>query len=179
MVQADWHTYQVLTKRAVRMASLLCTKLRFASRQKHIWWGVSVEDKKYGVPRVDELRRTEAGVKFLSIEPLLEDLGALNVRDIDWVIVGGESGPGARPMAREWVTSLRHQCRTANVRFFFKQWGGTRKHLAGRMLDGRTYDELPPTDHNPIPIDVKRQELIARAELMSKDFVPVLAVAGD
>jgi protein gp37 len=125
------------------MRDLLKTKLRYAAAKPHIWWGTSVEDKKYGVPRIEHLRSAPARVRFLSIEPLLEDLGALNLSGIDWVIVGGESGPGARPMKREWVISVRRQCRQQNVPFFFKQWGGVRKSKAGRLLDGRTYDEMP------------------------------------
>ena len=109
----------------------------------HIWWGVSVENKKYGVPRIQHLHSAPAAMKFLSIEPLLEDLGEIDLTDIDWVIVGGESGPGARPMLREWVVSIRRQCRQHGVPFFFKQWGGVRKKKAGRLLDGRTYDEMP------------------------------------
>ncbi|HEY4843474.1 MAG TPA: phage Gp37/Gp68 family protein [Terriglobales bacterium] len=143
MVQAQWHTYQVLTKRSTRMRDLLQTKLRFAAAEPHIWWGTSVEDKKHGVPRIDHLRSAPAGVRFLSIEPLLEELGPLKLSGIHWVIVGGESGPGARMMQREWVISIRSQCRQQNVPFFFKQWGGVRKSKAGRLLDGRTYDEMP------------------------------------
>lgn len=145
MVQADWHTYQVLTKRAERMCALLETRLRFAAAKPHIWWGVSVENQKYGLPRIEHLRSAPAAVRFLSIEPLLEDLGALNLAHIHWVIVGGESGFGARPMKREWVVSIRRQCRRYGVPFFFKQWGGTQKKKAGRELDGRTYDEMPST----------------------------------
>lgn len=143
MVKANWHTYQVLTKRSERIEKMLNSKLRFAAEQPHIWWGVSVEDRKYGVPRIENLRRARAGVRFLSVEPLLEDVGTLNLRRIDWVIVGGESGAGARPMKKEWVISLRDQCREASVAFFFKQWGGIRKAETGRRLDGRTYDEFP------------------------------------
>jgi protein gp37 len=143
MVQANWHTYQVLTKRSARMRDLLNARLRFAAVQPHIWWGVSVENKAYGVPRIDDLRAAPASIRFLSIEPLLEDLGEFDMSGIHWVIVGGESGFGARPMMREWVVSIRRQCRQVNVPFFFKQWGGVRKALAGRILDGRTYDEMP------------------------------------
>jgi protein gp37 len=142
MLKANWHTYQVLTKRAARMCDLLNTRLRF-SMQSHIWWGVSVENKKDGLPRMDHLRATPACVRFLSIEPLLEDLGTIDLSGIHWVIVGGESGFGARPMQREWVISIRRQCRSQNVPFFFKQWGGVHKSRNGRVLDGRTYDELP------------------------------------
>jgi protein gp37 len=143
MLAADWHTYQVLTKRAERLQGLLTGKLSFAAEQKHIWWGVSVENRKHGLPRVDLLRRSPAEVRFLSVEPLLEHLGAINLEGINWVIVGGESGPGARPMDPTWVRSVRAQCRAAGVAFFFKQWGGVRKSEAGRVLDGRTYDEFP------------------------------------
>jgi protein gp37 len=143
MVKADWHTYQVLTKRSERMAALLSTKLKMAAATQHIWWGVSVEDKKYGIPRLSDLRRSPAAVRFLSIEPLLEDLGTVNLEGIHWVIVGGESGFGARPLKREWVISIREQCLHSRVPFFFKQWGGYSKKRAGRELDGRTYDEFP------------------------------------
>jgi protein gp37 len=150
MAAAKWHTYQVLTKRSERLRKLLNTKLRFAAEQRHIWWGVSVEDKKYGLPRVEDLRNTNAEVRFLSVEPLLEDLGKLDLRGIDWMIVGGESGAGARPMMKEWVLPLRDQCKRSGVPFFFKQWGGVRKAKAGRRLEGRTYDEFPSRVRHPI-----------------------------
>jgi protein gp37 len=143
MVRADWHTYQILTKRSSRMRDLLKSRLQFAAAKPHIWWGVSVEDKKYGLPRIAQLRSAPAAVRFLSIEPLLEDLGPFNLNGIHWVIVGGESGIGARPMERKWVVSIRRQCRAEGIPFFFKQWGGVRKSQAGRTLDGRTYDEMP------------------------------------
>lgn len=145
MVQASWHTYQILTKRSARMAELLRGRLSFATGLPYIWWGVSVENRRYGLPRIDDLRNAPVRTRFLSIEPLLEDLGAMNFNGIHWVIVGGESGPGARPMERKWVISIREQCRENRVPFFFKQWGGTRKSLTGRLLDGRTYDEMPLT----------------------------------
>jgi len=148
MVEADWHTYQVLTKRAERLRDLLKTKLRFAAAKPHIWWGTSVENRKHGVPRIEALRSAPAQVRFLSIEPLLEDLGGLDLTGIHWVIVGGESGAGARPMQREWVISIRRQCRQQRVPFFFKQWGGIRKSKNGRILDGRTYDEMPTCDEH-------------------------------
>jgi protein gp37 len=151
MVSAKWHTHQVLTKRAGRLRELVNSTLEFAARQPHIWWGVSVEDRKYGLPRIDELRKADAGVRFLSVEPLLEELGLFNLDGIHWVIVGGESGPGARPMKKEWVLSVRDQCRRAGVPFFFKQWGGVRKSALGRKLDGRTYDEFPRRVHHPVP----------------------------
>lgn len=143
MTEAKWHTFQVLTKRSARMAALLSTRLRFAAAQPHIWWGVSVEDKRYGLPRIEDLRDSPAAVRFLSVEPLLEHLGRFDLAGISWVIVGGESGVGARPMKRDWVVSVRDQCSAHGVPFFFKQWGGVRKSLSGRELDGRTYDEYP------------------------------------
>jgi len=143
MLRADWHIFQVLTKRAERLESALSTYLRDAGRCEHIWWGVSVEDKKYGVPRIAHLRKAPARVRFLSVEPLLEDIGTINLKGIHWVIVGGESGYGARKMEKPWVKSLRDQCKGSNVPFFFKQWGGVRKHKTGRSLDGHQYDELP------------------------------------
>jgi len=143
MQMANWHTYQVLTKRSERMRDLLQTKLAAAANEPHIWWGVSVENKKHGLPRIDGLRAAPARVRFLSIEPLLEDLGPINLDGIHWVIVGGESGAGARPMDKAWVVSIRDQCERASVPFFFKQWGGVRKGKAGRELDGQTYDGFP------------------------------------
>jgi protein gp37 len=145
MSAAHWHTFQVLTKRSDRMRDLLNTKLQFAAHYTHIWWGVSVENQKHGLPRVEHLRASDVAVRFLSVEPLLEELGRVNLSGIHWVIVGGESGHGARPMQREWVVSLRRQCREARVPFFFKQWGGVRKSKTGRALDGRTYDQMPAT----------------------------------
>lgn len=143
MVEANWHTYQVLTKRAEKMRDMLNSTLDFAAQQENIWWGVSVEDRKYGVPRIDHLRKASGAIKFLSIEPLLEDLGDIDLSGIDWVIVGGESGRGARPMHADWVRRILRQCRKQKVRFFFKQWGGVNKSKNGRRLDGRTYDEFP------------------------------------
>jgi len=142
---ADWHVYQVLTKRAERLADLWPRLLGVRSPRppKHIWLGVSVEDRKYGVPRIEHLRNTPAAVRFLSVEPLLEDIGVIDLRGIDWVIVGGESGPGARRMQTEWVRSIRDQCKDAGIPFFFKQWGGVRKNEHGRELDGRTHDDMP------------------------------------
>ncbi len=151
MATANWHTYQVLTKRSERLRDLLSGPLHFAAQRENIWWGVSVEDRKYGLPRIDHLRQSPARVRFLSVEPLLEDLGEIDLSGISWVIVGGESGPGARPMEREWVVSIRKQCRAQRVPFFFKQWGGVRKVKNGRVLDGRTYDEYPARVAMPVP----------------------------
>jgi protein gp37 len=143
MRQADWHIYQVLTKRHDRMRALLNGMLAWLARLPHVWFGVSVEDRKHGLPRIEALRDTSVAVRFLSVEPLLEDLGTIELSGIDWVIVGGERGPHARPMEAAWVLSIRDQCRKAGVPFFFKQWGGVQKRVRGRKLRGRTYDELP------------------------------------
>jgi len=162
MTATPWHTYQVLTKRPERMTAMLRGALRDAADRPHIWWGVSVENRRYGLPRIDLLRCAPAKVRFLSIEPLLEDLGPIDLRDIDWVIVGGESGPGARPVRREWVARLRDQCASAAVPFFFKQWGGVRKKATGRTLDGRTWDESPCASKAPVPDPSARRALAER-----------------
>jgi protein gp37 len=138
MRRANWHQYQLLTKRSERLPDL-DDKLEWLP---NIWMGVSVENQKYTY-RIDHLRQTHAHTKFLSLEPLLGPLPNLDLTGIDWAIVGGESGPGARPMKPEWATEIRDQCRTAKVPFFFKQWGGVQKKRAGRELDGRTWDEMP------------------------------------
>ncbi len=169
MAAANWHTYQVLTKRSERLRNLLQSNLQAAARQKHIWWGVSVEDRKYGLPRIKHLRDSPAAVRFLSVEPLLEDLGEIELSGISWVIVGGESGPGARPIRKEWVIAIREQCKAACVPFFFKQWGGTRKSLAGRKLQGRTYDEYPERTSAPVP---ERSECLKLATSFAKTALP-------
>ena len=138
MSRAHWHRFQVLTKRADRLEEI-SSQLEWSS---NIWMGVSVENQKY-VHRIDNLRRTDAKVKFLSLEPLLGPLTGLNLTDIDWAIVGGESGYGARPIKEDWVLSIRKQCRDFDVPFFFKQWGGFNKKKTGRLLEGRTFDEMP------------------------------------
>jgi protein gp37 len=156
MVKANWHTYQVLTKRSSRMQALLQTKLLDAAKLPHIWWGVSVENRKHGLPRIEHLRQAPAQIRILSIEPLLEDLGRIDLTGIHWVIVGGESGAKARPLDPEWVRSIRDQCLVSDVPFFFKQWGGVRKGRSGRVLDGRTYDEFPQTPRYVVP-DLKER----------------------
>ncbi len=138
MKEAHWHTYQILTKRSGRLRQL-AGSLPWAPQ---IWMGVSVETPAY-LRRVDDLRQTGAHVKFVSFEPLLAPVPDVDLSGIDWVIAGGESGPGARPMRREWIVDIRDQCANASVPFFFKQWGGTRKKRAGRELDGRTHDGMP------------------------------------
>jgi len=141
MRRANRHTYQILTKRSDRLLELDPV----LDWGEHVWMGVSVESGKY-LDRIDHLRGTRAKVKFLSLEPLLGPLPRLDLMGIDWVIVGGESGPGARPMKPEWVTDIRDQCQQASVAFFFKQWGGTNKRKAGRELDGRPWDDMPESN---------------------------------
>jgi protein gp37 len=164
MQMADWHTYQVLTKRGERMRDLLQGRLRFAADLRHIWWGVSVEDKKYGMPRIKALREAPAVIRFLSVEPLLEDIGRVDLTGIRWVIVGGESGAGARPMKEQWVHDWRDQCTRAGVKFFFKQWGGVRKSEAGRKLDGRTHDDMPERVMNRVATKQDRVAMIHQIE---------------
>jgi protein gp37 len=142
---ASWHRFQVLTKRSERMTAI-SPRLPWAN---NIWMGVSVENADAAF-RIDYLRRTEAHIKFLSLEPLLGPLPHLDLSGISWVIVGGESGPGARPMDEGWVIDLQRQCQRAGVSFFFKQWGGVQKKKTGRLLEGRTWDELPKTDQQPL-----------------------------
>lgn len=143
MRRAHWHRFQVLTKRANRVAEL-SDQIVWAS---NIWMGVSVEHERQR-HRIDALRKVGAHVKFLSLEPLLGPLPRLDLSSIDWVIVGGESGPKARPIDPDWVTDLRDQCRLARVPFFFKQWGGKNKKKTGRVLDGRTWDQMPKATAN-------------------------------
>lgn len=138
MQRAHWHTFQILTKRSERLAALSDV----LNWHDNIWMGVSVENADYAF-RIDHLRQTGAAIKFLSLEPLLGPLSNLDLRDIDWAIVGGESGPGARPAREKWITEIREQCDRAGTRFFFKQWGGVNKKKTGRVLEGRTWDDMP------------------------------------
>ena len=138
MKRAHWNQFQVLTKRSERLAELS----PYLEWTDNIWMGVSVENEKYTF-RIDDLRKTGAKIKFLSVEPLIGPISKMNLKGINWVIVGGESGPGARPLEREWVVNIRDQCLKAKVPFFFKQWGGVQKKKTGRLLDGRTWDQMP------------------------------------
>lgn len=160
MSHANWHTYQVLTKRSSRMRRHVSSRGLGLEEKEHIWLGVSVEDRKYGLPRIADLQATPAAVRFLSVEPLLEDLGKLDLSGIRWVIVGGESGPGARALEVSWVRSVQRQCEDQGVAFFFKQWGGVQKAKHGRELDGRTWDEFPEIEELPAaPNRVLRRQL--------------------
>jgi protein gp37 len=144
MRQAKWHRFQILTKRSERMLEL-SHQLPWAP---NIWMGVTVENSNH-ISRIEHLKETSAFVKFLSLEPLLGPLPNLHLKGIDWVIVGGESGPRARPIYKEWVVDIKNQCQQEEIPFFFKQWGGTNKKKAGRELDGRTWSETPALLPNP------------------------------
>ena len=144
MRAAEWHQFQVLTKRSGRLQA-------FSDQidwPRNVWMGVSVESEAY-LKCIDHLRKTGARTKFLSLEPLLKPLERLDLKGIDWVIVGGESGPGSRSMHPDWVKSIRNQCGVAGVAFFFKQWGGVQKGRTGRILEGRTHDAMPVTGTAP------------------------------
>jgi protein gp37 len=167
MREVHWNVYQILTKRPERMKFMLDTSLKEFSRLRNIWLGVTVEDRKAYDSRVEILRNTNASIRFLSIEPLLEDLGDIDLSNIDWVIVGGESGPKSRPIQESWVQSILKQCEEQHVPFHFKQWGGKNKKKAGRILNGRTYDEFPDFRFNVRPpraelksIRVKLEQLL-------------------
>jgi len=138
MKAADWHEFQILTKRSQRLNDIS----KSISWPNNVWMGVSVENQDY-IYRIDHLRQTNAAIKFLSLEPLLGPLHNLDLSGIDWVIVGGESGPGARKIEKDWVIGIRDQCIRSNVPFFFKQWGGVRRKENGRLLDGVTWNEMP------------------------------------
>ena len=142
MERADWHVFQVLTKRSSLMRRFVNNRFAASPVPRHIWLGVSVENRQT-LSRLEHLRKTRASVRFVSFEPLLEDLEDVDLSGVHWAIVGGESGPGARRMELPWVRSLREQCAEQGVAFFFKQWGGVQKKRAGRELDGRTWDAMP------------------------------------
>lgn len=153
MEQASWHTFQVLTKRSSRLLEYVNRRYATVPSPSHIWLGVSVENGAQK-SRIAHIQQVNATVRFLSIEPLIGEMGTLNLSGINWVIVGGESGPGARPMEPNWVREIRDQCRSAGVAFFFKQWGGIRPKSGGRKLDGREWNQLPihSSQRNPMLI---------------------------
>lgn len=142
MEAADWHIFQVLTKRSSRMRDYLKSRYEQRTPPQHIWLGVSVEDAK-GAARIEHLRAAPASVRFLSVEPLIGPVGEVDLSDIHWVIAGGESGPGARILNIEWARQIRDECERQNVSFFFKQWGGIRPKSGGRDLDGREWNDFP------------------------------------
>jgi protein gp37 len=167
MSLARWHVFQVLTKRSGRLLEMLNGVLKPYAASAHVWWGVSVENKKHGLPRVKDLQSANVLVRFLSLEPLLEDMGEIDLSKISWVIVGGESGPHARRMDPDWVRSVRDQCTSARVPFFFKQWGGINKAKNGRILDGKSYDAFPYLRWGPVPSISARVEHINRIASLS------------
>lgn len=177
MRMANWHQYQALTKRHERMNKLLNGKLKWAAELDHVWWGVSVENRRQGLPRIDALRECPAKMRFLSVEPLLEDLGELNLDGIHWVIVGGESGPGCRPLNPKWVENVYRQCQEKNVPFFFKQWGHIRNNpdpedptakynggssKGGRLLNGQCFEGYPAYNFLPVKSRARRSHLIEK-----------------
>jgi protein gp37 len=151
--------------------SLMSGRLKFAASHRHIWWGVSVEDKKYGLPRVEHLKATPAAIRFLSIEPLLEDIGDFDMTGIHWAIVGGESGPGARPMEPAWAERILKLCKKQRVSFFFKQWGGVQKSKTGRILKGRTFDDMPERIAAPIPAKTTRLAKVAECNVRAQRWL--------
>ena len=149
MNRAEQHIFQILTKRPKRLVQL-SKKLNWT---ENIWMGVTVENDKY-ISRIDDLRKTNAFIKWLSLEPLLGPIDNIQLNNIDWVVVGGESGPGARPIKEEWILDIKKQCKTQNAAFFFKQWGGINKKKTGRKLKGRIYSEMPPLpSHSQLSLD--------------------------
>jgi protein gp37 len=149
MEEADWHTYQVLSKRSSLLVRYLRRRYGKGQAPAHIWLGVSVEDERNAV-RLKHLRSAQASVKFVSFEPLLASVGSIDLKGIDWAIVGGESGPNARPMAEEWAVEIRDQCKRDGVAFFFKQWGGVHPKSGGRSLKGREWNEYPNNKSPPV-----------------------------
>jgi protein gp37 len=150
MEKANWHIYQVLTKRSSLMQKFINDRYKERPAPTHMWFGVSIENEK-ATSRIVHLQKANANIRFLSIEPLIAPVGKISLDGIAWVIVGGESGYGARPMKQEWVTDVRDQCVAASVAFFFKQWGGRSPKAGGRLLDGREWNQFPPTRHAESP----------------------------
>jgi protein gp37 len=168
MIAADWHVFQVLTKRADRMKAFVSRVFPDLDMYPHIWLGVSVENKQHGLPRIDDLRETAGAVRFLSVEPLLENLGKLALNGIHWVIVGGESGRAPREMRPEWARSVRDQCMRQKVPFFFKQWGGKNKKANGRKLDNEFHDEFPEVNIRPKELESRRRALDDLARVLEQ-----------
>ncbi len=158
MEAANWHTFQVLTKRSSLMARYLRARYGGGKAPSHIWLGVSVEDSKNAV-RLNHLRSAAASTKFVSFEPLLGPVGKIDLRGVDWAIVGGESGPHARPMLEEWAIEIRDQCRSTKVAFFFKQWGGVRPKSGGRLLQGREWNQYPRVNRVTKPVVYERTSI--------------------
>jgi protein gp37 len=158
MEQADWHIYQVLTKRSSLLQKFINERYRARRAPAHMWFGVSVENEQ-ATSRVAHLQKANASIRFLSVEPLIGPIGKLDLAGIDWVIVGGESGPRARPMQTHWAINVRNQCLKAKVAFFFKQWGGRSPKSGGRLLEGKEWNQFPAK----LPASARQYELQARA----------------
>lgn len=154
MEEADWHTFQILTKRSSRMRDYVNRRYADSAAPLHIWFGTSVEDRTRR-SRIRHMQKTNASIRFLSVEPLIGPMGAIDLQGISWVIVGGESGPRARPMHPDWVREIRDQCSEVGVAFFFKQWGGIRPKSGGRTLDGKEWSQLPSMSHRFMMITAK------------------------
>jgi protein gp37 len=174
MQEANWHTYQVLTKRPDRMADLLTGRLSRFTACDNIWWGTTVEDAEHAALRIPHLARVPAARRFLSAEPLLTDLGVIQLGGVGWVIAGGESGRRARPIDADWVRSIRDQCLVAGVPFFFKQWGGPRKKETGKTLDGQTWLQYPTFVAHPVPARDERLRRKLQVEAKLQSVVPDL-----
>lgn len=159
MQAASWHIFVVLTKRSQRMRDLLNTQMQWAAQLRNVWWGVTAEDRKSGLPRLQDLRETQASMRWVSLEPLLEDMGQLDLSYLSWVVCGGESGPDSRDMQENWVRSIRDQCMEARVPFLFKQFGGVRRRKRGCELDGKRHENYPPEIRTSTPSESIRQEL--------------------
>lgn len=172
MAAANWLTFQVLTKRPDRMRSMLSGSLNFAASCPNIWLGVSVENRQHGLPRLELLQETPAALRFLSAEPLLEDLGELNLSGVSWVITGGESGPKSRTMDPAWALNIMRQCREQGVRFFHKQNGGLNKAKTGRKLGGRVYDEIPAIPLMPVPSGEDRWDMASLVDAWVEERFP-------
>lgn len=177
MHRASWHTFQLLTKRPARMVRMLNGPLAFAAQDKHLWWGTSVENRQHGLARAEALRQAPVPNWFLSIEPLLEDLGDVDLAGVHWVIVGGESGKDPRPMDPAWAESIRQQCVRAKIPFFFKQMGGSGRDTDGDTLYGRTYLAMPQLSSNPV-MD-RRERLAHVGALRAKYAVKGAKVTDD
>ena len=158
MERADWHVYQILTKRSSLLQKFINDRYKTKPAPPHIWFGVSVENEQATI-RIAHLRKANAAVRFLSVEPLIGPVGKLDLTGIDWVIVGGESGPHARPMQTQWAIEVRNQCLKAKVAFFFKQWGGRSPKSGGRLLEGKEWNQFPAT----LPASARQLELLAGA----------------
>ena len=175
MATVDWHVYQVSTKHPERMRRMFAGELKFASKLEHVWCGAKVENREQGLPLIDTLRNSDIPRRFLSCEPLLDDLGTVNLDGIGWVVAGGEYGRKARRVERKWVISLRDQCDAAKVPFFFKQWGGFPKAKYGCLLDGTQYKAVPPLQTGVVRSVSLCRNMKSKLRVRSVRFLPLFA----